>query len=378
MEAEFTANDGSVPVCLGHLNRSVSPITRRTRSASRQQRQANLRWHSTSGKSTSSPVEVTSVDDEHSHDPEHSAIKKSNKEPQLLQMVISKPPANNHSPSSCLLSGKNGGLGLSHRIVSTCSLLMNRLLCASSGHSTPLGESIHIVGETETPVNQDTLPNTVLPWNKKGKIDPIKASKGNNDSFDNVSICTNQGPSRKVVTYFKRLPKNIGSKDACSQQSSLDEIVVQQEGMALGLMMQPFNSLVESEVSFEERNVTLSKLNTISEHDVQSCVNELNELKSDYTKILEELEAIKAQKVEKRRCLFRMNSFLDESYKAIAEHEQKLEHLRQKRQKTQKEKEHEESKLSRLEEVERRIQKACDDSQQQLRNIMAKYWNRSY
>ncbi|CAL4980792.1 unnamed protein product [Urochloa decumbens] len=279
MEAEFTANDGSVPVCLGHLNRSVSPIARRTRSASRQQRQANLRWHSTSGKSTSSPVEVTSVDDEHSHDPEHSAIKKSNKEPQLLQMV---------------------------------------------------------------------------------------------------SICTNQGPSRKVVTYFKRLPKNIGSKDACSQQSSLDEIVVQQEGMALGLMMQPFNSLVESEVSFEERNVTLSKLNTISEHDVQSCVNELNELKSDYTKILEELEAIKALKVEKRRCLFRMNSFLDESYKAIAEHEQKLEHLRQKRQKTQKEKEHEESKLSRLEEVERRIQKACDDSQQQLRNIMAKYWNRSY
>ncbi|CAL4984117.1 unnamed protein product [Urochloa decumbens] len=350
MEAEFTANDGSVPFCLGHLNRCVNPIARRTRSASRQQRQANLRWHSTSGKCTSSPVEVTSVDDEHSHDPEHSAIKKSNKEPQLLQMVLSKPPANNHSPSSCLLSG----------------------------HSTPPGESIHIVGETETPVNQDTLPNTVLPGNKKGETDPIKASKGNNDSSDNVSICTNQGPSRKVVTYFKRLPKNIGSKDACSQQSSLDEIVVQQEGMTLGLMMQPFNSLVESEVSFEERNVTLSKLNTISEHDVQSCVNELNELKSDYTKILEELEAIEAQKVEKRRCLFRMNSFLDESYKAIAEHEQKLEHLRQKRHKTQKEKEHEESKLSRLEEVERRIQKACDDSQQQLRNIMAKYWNRSY
>ncbi|CAL4992652.1 unnamed protein product [Urochloa decumbens] len=91
IEAIFTPDDGSLPVCLGRLDRSVIPIARRTRSASRQQttasRQANLRWHSASRKCTSSLVEVTSGDDEHSHDPEYSAIKKSNREPHQLQMV---------------------------------------------------------------------------------------------------------------------------------------------------------------------------------------------------------------------------------------------------------------------------------------------------
>ncbi|CAL4987542.1 unnamed protein product [Urochloa decumbens] len=91
MEAIFTPDDGSFPVCLGCLDRSVIPIAWRTRSASRQQttasRRANLRWHFASGKCTCSPVEVTSGDDEHSHDPEYSAIKKSNKELHLLQMV---------------------------------------------------------------------------------------------------------------------------------------------------------------------------------------------------------------------------------------------------------------------------------------------------
>ncbi|RLM69965.1 uncharacterized protein C2845_PM17G11340 [Panicum miliaceum] len=184
--------------------------------------QANLRRHSASGKRPSSPVEVTSSDDEHSHNPKNSAIKKAKKEPQLLQTVLaigsehasvskvdsslpallSKSPASNHSPSSCLLSGKNSHLGLSHRAVKTRPLLMSRLLFASSGYPAPPDKSMPTV--SENPVNEDTLSNMVLPRNQRGKTNPIEAFKGNNDSFDNVSDQTNQGSSRKVVTHLKR------------------------------------------------------------------------------------------------------------------------------------------------------------------------------
>jgi len=150
-----------------------------------QQRQADLRRHSAAGKRPSSPVEVTSSDDEHSHNPKYSAIKKAKREPQLPQMVLavgsehasvskvnsslpvplSKSPAfhfeknqaSNHSPSSCLLPG----------------------------YSTPPDKSMPTVGGN--PVNQDTLSNTVLPGNQSGKTNPIEAFKGNKDSSDNVS-----------------------------------------------------------------------------------------------------------------------------------------------------------------------------------------------
>jgi hypothetical protein len=148
---------------------------------------------------------VTSSDDEHSHNPKNSAIKKAKKEPQLLQMVLavgsehasvskedsslpallSKLSASNHSPSSCLLSGKNSHLGLSHRAVKTHPLLMNRLLFASSGYSTPPDKSMPTI--SENPVNEDTLSNMMLPGNQSRKTNPIEAFKGNNDSSDNVS-----------------------------------------------------------------------------------------------------------------------------------------------------------------------------------------------
>jgi len=178
-----------------------------------QQRQADLRRHSAAGKRPSSPVEVTSSDDEHSHNPKYSAIKKAKREAQLPQMVLavgsehasvskvnsslpvplSKSPAfhfeknqaSNHSPSSCLLPGKNDHLGLPHMVVKTHPLLMNRLLFASSGYSTPPDKSMPTVGGN--PVNQDTLSNTVLPGNQSGKTNPIEAFKGNKDSSDNVS-----------------------------------------------------------------------------------------------------------------------------------------------------------------------------------------------
>ncbi|PUZ45190.1 hypothetical protein GQ55_8G202200 [Panicum hallii var. hallii] len=140
--------------------------------------QANLRWHSSSGKHPSSPVEVTSSDDEHSHNPKNSAIKKAKKEPQLLQMVLavgsehasvskvdsslpallSKLSASNHSPSSCLLSG----------------------------YSTPPDKSMPTI--SENPVNEDTLSNMMLPGNQSRKTNPIEAFKGNNDSSDNIRL----------------------------------------------------------------------------------------------------------------------------------------------------------------------------------------------
>ncbi|XP_062182132.1 uncharacterized protein LOC133886443 [Phragmites australis] len=120
-------------------------------------RQGNLRQQSASRKRPSSPVEVPFSDDEHSHNPEYSGTKKSREEVKQQEVTLAecselasvsemdiplsaphKSPASNHSLNSCsLLSGKNGSQVLSHSIVSSCSVPMNRrLLCASPVHST--------------------------------------------------------------------------------------------------------------------------------------------------------------------------------------------------------------------------------------------------
>ncbi|CAL4987544.1 unnamed protein product [Urochloa decumbens] len=258
MEAIFTPDDGSLPVCLGRLDLSVIPIARRTRSASRQQttasRRANLRWHFASGKCTSSPVEVTSGNDEHSHDSEYSAIKKSNKELHLLQMV---------------------------------------------------------------------------------------------------SRRTNHGSSGKVVTHFKK-----SSKKSCNQHCSTDATVGQEECMAL-----------DSEASFEERNIIHSKMKANLE-DAQSCQNRIVEAKSEYAKYLEKKYALKANVLEKRTSLSQMHSMLDENDKAIAELEQKLGHHRLQGQKIEKDMEHKQSEIERLKEALSGIDKACYDYKQLFSRIM--------
>jgi hypothetical protein len=117
------------------------------------QRQTNLRWHSKSGESPISPVDLTSSDEEHSHDPDSSSIKKSRKKLKQLDATLAegsehasvsemdiplsamcKSPESTHSPNS-LLSEKSSPQG-SHVIVNLVP--MNGLHCASSGHSAPV------------------------------------------------------------------------------------------------------------------------------------------------------------------------------------------------------------------------------------------------
>ncbi|XP_008679660.1 DUF724 domain-containing protein 6 isoform X2 [Zea mays] len=113
----------------------------------------NLRWHSKSGESPISPVDLTSSDEEHSHDPDSSSIKKSRKKLKQLDATLAegsehasvsemdiplsamcKSPESTHSPNS-LLSEKSSPQG-SHVIVNLVP--MNGLHCASSGHSAPV------------------------------------------------------------------------------------------------------------------------------------------------------------------------------------------------------------------------------------------------
>ncbi|CAO2144422.1 unnamed protein product [Urochloa humidicola] len=302
------------------------------------ERQGNVRCHSASGKRPSSPVEVTSSDDEESNDAQCSAAKKAKTEPELLQIVLaegskrssvsrvdsslsglSKSPASNHSLNSCLLSG----------------------------YSTPPNKSVPAVGENS--ISQDTLPNTVLPRNKGEKTNTIEAFMGNNLSSDNVSGQANQNS----------VPNKTGSKEVYSQHSSLDATLVN------GLVESIMKSCIEdSEESFEERSSILSKLKANVEY-VQSCLNGLTEAKSEYTKHLEEKDAVEAQKLEKRTSLSQLNSLRDENNKAMAE-------LELKQQKIEKEIEHEETELSRLEEAGSSIAKACDDAQRLFHSMLAK------
>jgi hypothetical protein len=128
-----------------------------------------------------------SSDDERNHDPECSAMKKAKVEPQLLQMVLVQGSDSEHASATRVdspISGKNGLLGLSHRTVRTPSLPMDMLLCSSSGYLTPPDKSMPTVGEN--PVNQDTLPNMVLPGNKGRKIvllaaEALEANKNPSD-----------------------------------------------------------------------------------------------------------------------------------------------------------------------------------------------------
>ncbi|XP_062183374.1 uncharacterized protein LOC133887434 isoform X2 [Phragmites australis] len=165
-------------------------------------RQANLRRRSISGKSPSSPVDVAFSDDEHSHDPESSATKRSRKKLQQLEVILTdgsehssvsemdthlsslcKSPASNHSPNSCSpLSAKNSLQVLSHRKVSSAPT--NVLLCASSGHSTPQNESMPN-GTGETVHNQEIMSEMML---FNGQLSTPVCGTSADDAYDMLSI----------------------------------------------------------------------------------------------------------------------------------------------------------------------------------------------
>ncbi|KAL6654102.1 hypothetical protein ACP70R_007567 [Stipagrostis hirtigluma subsp. patula] len=359
------------------------------------QTQANARQRPASGKRPSSPIDVVSSDDEHSQGPEYSATKKLKIEYQQTEGVLPegfehasvsemgtplyplrKTPESNHFPNS-------------HPLL--------------PGHSTPPNESMPDVGKAA--VNQQISSNIVFSVNKE-KTQPMQALHGKHDASDNVNSVSskeiscalnaslefqttttltrqlpetiNRGPNKKVVTYRKKLPNEIGVKGPCSQHNSLDLATVQQEGMASDLVVS-IVSLVESmgasciedsDASFEDTNSKLSELKANVEY-LQSCQNKLTEAKSEYMKFLEEKDAVEAQKQEKITTLSQLDSLLNENDKAIGELEQKLGHLRQKGRNIEKKVEHEKLELSRLEEVECSIEQACRNAKQLFTSILA-------
>uniref|UniRef100_A0A0E0J369 Agenet domain-containing protein n=1 Tax=Oryza nivara TaxID=4536 RepID=A0A0E0J369_ORYNI len=148
----------------------------------------HLRQQSMSGKSPSSPVDVFSSDDEHRHDTESSArrrsIKRSRKEFNATQQPegmlpedsedvshsemntplseLCKSSGSNHSPKSCSdPSGMKKIQVLSKKIVSNCLVPVKGILDASTGHRIPQNESRED-GIGKTMVNQEIISDMML------------------------------------------------------------------------------------------------------------------------------------------------------------------------------------------------------------------------
>uniref|UniRef100_A0A0E0MGA7 Agenet domain-containing protein n=1 Tax=Oryza punctata TaxID=4537 RepID=A0A0E0MGA7_ORYPU len=159
----------------GHNWRIVSP-------------KRHLRQQSMSGKSPSSPVDVFSSDDEHIHDTQSSAwrrsIKRSRKEcnatqqPEVMLLEDSedvshsemntplselcKSSGSNHSPKSCSdPSGMKKIQVLSKKIVSNCLVPVKGIRDASTGHPIPQNESRED-GIGKTMVNQEIISDMML------------------------------------------------------------------------------------------------------------------------------------------------------------------------------------------------------------------------
>lgn len=153
------------------------------------------------------------------------------------------------------------------------------------------------------------------------------------------------------------------------------------EGKALGLMVSfdlfvksiRKSSIADNEGSFEEAKGILAELKT-NGFDVQyfeTLLDKAIKVKFEYTKHLEEKSAVEAQKLGAISSLSKNDSLLCEVDQAMAELEEKLEHLRQKGQLIEKAKEDDEEKLSKLSVVESSVQKALDADKQQFQRIFA-------
>lgn len=153
------------------------------------------------------------------------------------------------------------------------------------------------------------------------------------------------------------------------------------EGMALGLMVS-YASLVESIKKsgvadsialFEEKISTLAHLeeNGFNVQILQSNLNKLLQIKSDYTKYLGDRDKLKEPMQGKASAVSRIGALLDEKDKAIFQLEQELERLRWEAEQIARNKEEEDAELSRLKAEDNMIQEACGDTERQFRSILA-------
>nr|TKW01165.1 hypothetical protein SEVIR_8G161400v2 [Setaria viridis] len=197
-------------------------------------------------------------------------------------------------------------------------------------------------------------------------------------------VSINGSKARKLVTKVVEFLKPHYSWDDgkhWSIVSAKQYLPGLREGKALGLMVSfdlfvksiRKSSIADNEGSFEEAKGVLAELKT-NGFDVQyfeTLLDKAIKVKFEYTKHLEEKSAVVAQKLGAISSLSKNDSLLCEVDQAMAELEEKLEHLRQKGQLIEKAKEDDEEKLSKLSVVESSVQKALDADKQQFQRIFA-------
>ncbi|PWZ26610.1 DUF724 domain-containing protein 5 [Zea mays] len=264
-----------------------------TASVVKYKRQTNLRWHSKSGESPISPVDLTSSDEEHSHDPDSSSIKKSRKKLKQLDATLAegsehasvsemdiplsamcKSPESTHSPNS-LLSEKSSPQGHSapvdnQAILSDMGVFDGELHESVSGRSVDAYDMLPIaelrkkmasarrncaVQHTEEQHVKSLRVKKCISNSKDKKTRPIQELMGEiqlkgNKNFSRdfvlalgvsrdgpttlspdrlVSIGPKRCSSTKVLA-CKKLAKRRGSKELCSPNSSLDVTRTDQQG----------------------------------------------------------------------------------------------------------------------------------------------------
>ncbi|RCV38527.1 hypothetical protein SETIT_8G150100v2 [Setaria italica] len=349
-------------------------------------RQANSRWSSASGKRTRSN-NVTFSDDEHCRDPEYSGAKKSRKELQPKVAVLAED--SEHASLSMMgtpLSAVEDSPASIHPPNSSSPL-------HSKGHSTapktdafdnvqnqPERKSIQLCKVYTSKKNIDVQGSKL----DEGLTSPSSGCQKTRDADALRNKTGTQVPFVKTSHFWSEIDESDVFKEFPQQPHFLplqQYLPGLREGKALGLMVSfdlfvksiRKSSIADNEGSFEEAKGILAELKT-NGFDVQyfeTLLDKAIKVKFEYTKHLEEKSAVEAQKLGAISSLSKNDSLLCEVDQAMAELEEKLEHLRQKGQLIEKAKEDDEEKLSKLSVVESSVQKALDADKQQFQRIFA-------
>ncbi|XP_012703667.1 DUF724 domain-containing protein 3 [Setaria italica] len=375
-------------------------------------RQANSRWSSASGKRTRSN-NVTFSDDEHCRDPEYSGAKKSRKELQPKVAVLAED--SEHASLSMMgtpLSAVEDSPGtqqpqklmpLTMCKISQREKVFNFVRFTLQRKFESTKSTQQLLDSTEGTINTDEVtyqePLVLVPLSfesdsndidvqgsklDEGLTSPSSGCQKTRDADALRNKTGTQVPFVKTSHFWSEIDESDVFKEFPQQPHFLplqQYLPGLREGKALGLMVSfdlfvksiRKSSIADNEGSFEEAKGILAELKT-NGFDVQyfeTLLDKAIKVKFEYTKHLEEKSAVEAQKLGAISSLSKNDSLLCEVDQAMAELEEKLEHLRQKGQLIEKAKEDDEEKLSKLSVVESSVQKALDADKQQFQRIFA-------
>ncbi|XP_072146395.1 DUF724 domain-containing protein 3 [Setaria viridis] len=375
-------------------------------------RQANSRWSSASGKRTRSN-NVTFSDDEHCRDPEYSGAKKSRKELQPKVAVLAED--SEHASLSMMgtpLSAVEDSPGtqqpqklmpLTMCKISQREKVFNFVRFTLQRKFESTKSTQQLLDSTEGTINTNEVtyqePLALVPLSfesdsndidvqgsklDEGLTSPSGGCQKTRDADALRNKTGTQVPFVKTSHFWSEIDESDVFKEFPQQPHFLplqQYLPGLREGKALGLMVSfdlfvksiRKSSIADNEGSFEEAKGVLAELKT-NGFDVQyfeTLLDKAIKVKFEYTKHLEEKSAVVAQKLGAISSLSKNDSLLCEVDQAMAELEEKLEHLRQKGQLIEKAKEDDEEKLSKLSVVESSVQKALDADKQQFQRIFA-------